>query len=56
MEVQRVPDGLEAIPPGPQLAALLASIDVAQVANEDLPVVLKARSRQRSHGQLPRRS
>jgi hypothetical protein len=49
MVVQRVPDGLEDMPPGPGLAALLASVDVARIANEDLPVVLKARSRQRSH-------
>jgi hypothetical protein len=49
MLVQRVPDGLGQMPPGPELAALLASFDVARIANEDLPVVLRARSRQRSH-------
>jgi hypothetical protein len=49
MLAQRIPDGLEALPPGPELAALLASVDVARLADEDLPVVLKARSRQRSH-------
>jgi hypothetical protein len=39
MMVQRVPDGLGQMPPGPELAALLASLDVTRIANEDLPVV-----------------
>jgi hypothetical protein len=35
--------------PGPELAAALARIDVTVLASGDLPVVLAARSRQRSH-------
>src|SRR5882757_2612096 len=37
------------MPPGPELAAALARIDVALLASGDLPVLLAARSRQRSH-------
>jgi len=49
MLVQRVSDDLAVMPPGPDLAAALAGIDVSRVASGDLPVVLAARSRQRSH-------
>jgi len=47
--VQRVSEDLAVMPPGPELAAALARIDVALLASGDLPVLLAARSRQRSH-------
>ncbi|HTF54044.1 MAG TPA: DUF222 domain-containing protein [Pseudonocardia sp.] len=49
MLVEQVPDDLEEIPPGPELAALLASLNISRVACTDLPIVLQAQSRQRSH-------
>src|SRR5882724_9741296 len=49
MLVEQVPEGLEEIPPGPELAAVLALLDVSRVAGRDLPIVLRARARQRSH-------
>jgi len=49
MLVQRVSEDLAVMPPGPELAAALARIDVSLLASGDLPVVLAARSRQRSH-------
>jgi len=49
MLVQQVPDDLATMSPGSELAAALARIDVSQVMSGDLPVVLAARSRQRSH-------
>jgi len=49
MLVEQVPDGLEEIPPGPELAVVLASLDVSRVAGGDLPIVLRAQARQRSH-------
>ena len=47
--MQRVSDDLAAMAPGPELAAALARIDVTLLASGDLPVLLAARSRQRSH-------
>jgi hypothetical protein len=47
--VQRVSDDLAAMAPGPELSAALARIDVTLLATGDLPVLLAARSRQRSH-------
>jgi len=49
MLVEQVPEGLEEIPPGPELAAVIALLDVSRVAGRDLPIVLRARARQRSH-------
>jgi len=49
MLVEQVPDGLEEIPPGPELAAILALLDIFRVAGGDLPILLRARARQRSH-------
>ncbi|HTF49673.1 MAG TPA: DUF222 domain-containing protein, partial [Pseudonocardia sp.] len=51
MLVEQVPDGLEEIPPGPELAAILASLDISRVAGGDLPIVLRAQARQRSHNE-----
>lgn len=50
-QVVALPEDLAAMPPGPGLAAGLASIDLAATANEDLPVVLQARYRQVAHEQ-----
>jgi len=49
MLVEQVPDRLEEIPPGPELAAALASLNISRVAGGDLPIVLRAQARQRSH-------
>jgi hypothetical protein len=49
MLVEQVPDGLEDISPGPELAAVLASLNISRVAGGDLPIVLRAQARQRSH-------
>ncbi|WP_197040377.1 HNH endonuclease signature motif containing protein [Pseudonocardia halophobica] len=50
-QVVALPKDLAAMPPGPELAAALASIDLAATANEDLPVLLQARYRQVAHEQ-----
>ncbi len=42
-------DGLATVPPGPELAAALAVIDVATVPNDQLLTVLRAQSRQAAH-------
>lgn len=46
-----VPEGLAAMPPGPALAAVLATLPVATVPNDDIVEVLLARSRQLAHAQ-----
>ncbi|MEU7813536.1 hypothetical protein [Pseudonocardia sp. NPDC049154] len=50
-QVVALPEDLAAMPPGPELAAVLAAIDLAETANEDLPVLLQARYRQVAHEQ-----
>ena len=49
--VQPVPKGLAAVPPGPELACLLAGIDLTRVCNDDVVDVLRALSRQLAHDQ-----
>lgn len=49
MTTQQLPEGLAALPPGPELAAALASIDYSQIVNGDMPAVLRAQARQRAH-------
>ena len=44
-----IPEGLDRLPPGPVLGALLASIDVDRVSAYDRVVVLRALQRQASH-------
>ena len=46
---QQLPDGLATLPPGLELAAVLASIDYSRVVNGDMPLVLRAQARQRAH-------
>ena len=46
-----VPPGLADLPPGPELGALLAGIDVSRVPNARILDVLKAESRQLAHQQ-----
>ncbi|MFP5073172.1 hypothetical protein ACLFMI_26380, partial [Pseudonocardia nantongensis] len=48
---QAVPEGLAVLPPGPELSALLAGLDLSQVPNDDIVDVLIARSRQLAHDQ-----
>jgi hypothetical protein len=47
--VVEVIEALAELPPGPQLAAALADIDVAQVPNNELLPLLTAQSRQSAH-------
>jgi hypothetical protein len=49
MESGQVTMGLAELPPGPELAAALATVDLAQVPNGEIITVLQARSRQRAH-------
>jgi len=51
MQVVELPDGFPEIPPGPVLAAVLAGLDLAQVANDDVVTVLRAQHRQVAHEQ-----
>jgi len=51
MEAQRVPEGMAEMPPGPELAAVLAGLDVDAVANGDTVAVMQAWSRQLAHDQ-----
>ncbi|HEV7932680.1 MAG TPA: DUF222 domain-containing protein [Actinomadura sp.] len=44
--VRELPEGLVEMPPGPELAAALASVDRSGLSGFDLVVVLRARSRQ----------
>jgi hypothetical protein len=46
-----LPDGLADMPPGPELAATLASIDRHRVSGFDMVVLLQARSRQLAYEQ-----
>ena len=46
-----IPAGLDETAPGPELGAVLASIDVATVSGYDQVVVLKAQQRMVSHHQ-----
>src|SRR3954447_10492969 len=48
---QLLPDGLADIPPGPGLAAVLATIDLGRLSGTDCVEVLRARHRQASHEQ-----
>ncbi|MDN5914736.1 MAG: HNH endonuclease [Pseudonocardia sp.] len=48
---QVVPEGLAAMPPGPELACLLADVDPTLVPNDDVVDVLQACSRQLAHYQ-----
>lgn len=50
-EAVEVPEGLAALPPGPALAAVLAGINLAAVANNELLPMLRAQSRQAAHEQ-----
>ncbi len=49
LAVQEIPEGLHTMPPGPELSAALASIDVAKVRGYDRVVVLEAHQRMVSH-------
>jgi hypothetical protein len=49
MESAQVTTGLAELPPGPELAAALSTIDLARVPNGEIVAVLRARSRQRAH-------
>lgn len=46
-----LPEGLAELPPGPALAAALASIDRAGLSGYDMVILLQARSRQLAHEQ-----
>lgn len=48
---QLIPEGLAEMVPGPELAALLAGIDIHAVTGADAVEVLRARARQLSHEQ-----
>ncbi|MDN5915573.1 MAG: hypothetical protein L0I76_10780, partial [Pseudonocardia sp.] len=48
---QPVPEGVAAMPPGPELAALLDSLTPTLVPNDDIHDVLLACSRQLAHAQ-----
>jgi hypothetical protein len=48
---ESVPAGLDAMEPGPQLAGLVASIDVTRVSGHDRVIVLRAHARLVSHYQ-----
>ena len=48
---QAIPRGLAAMPPGPTLAAMLATIDLSRLSGTDCVAVLRARQRQASHEQ-----
>jgi len=50
-DTEPIPPGLDAMPPGPVLAALLSSIDVDRVSGYDRVVVLRAQQRMGSHFQ-----
>jgi uncharacterized protein DUF222 len=49
--VTGLPDGLAELPPGPALAAALASIDRTGLSGYDMVVLVRARSRQLAHEQ-----
>ncbi|RAY11207.1 HNH endonuclease [Actinomadura craniellae] len=47
----RLPEGLEEMPPGPELAAVLAGIDRSRLSGYDTVTVLRARARQIAYDQ-----
>jgi len=51
LEVAGIPRGLDAMPPGPPLAAILSSIGVDQLAGRDAIIFVRAQRRQISHDQ-----
>lgn len=48
---QQLPDDLETVPPGPELAALLASVDRQSLSARDRLRLAQARNRLASHVQ-----
>jgi hypothetical protein len=50
-DVAAIPQGLDAMPPGPPLAAILSSIDVDQLQGRDAILFARAQRRQISHDQ-----
>ena len=50
-EVVGIPQGLDAMPPGPRLAAVLSSIDVERLNGRDAVLFARAQQRQISHDQ-----
>src|SRR5258706_13238617 len=46
-----VPEDLAAMPPGPELAAVLAGLDHRAVPNDEVVTVMEAHSRQLAHEQ-----
>ncbi|MGH3565647.1 MAG: HNH endonuclease signature motif containing protein [Pseudonocardia sp.] len=50
-EAQRVPVGLAVMPPGPELAAVLAGVDLDQAVAGDAVELLRASARQLAHDQ-----
>ena len=48
-ERECVPEGLADMPPGPELAAVLAGIDRSRLNGHDLVIVIRARMRQRAY-------
>jgi hypothetical protein len=46
-----LPEGLAAMPPGPELAAVLAGLDRRRLNGHDLVVVMAAQARQVAHEQ-----
>jgi hypothetical protein len=50
-DVAGIPRGLDAMPPGPQLAAMLSSIDVEGLEGRDVILFARAQQRQISHDQ-----
>jgi hypothetical protein len=51
MQVTAVPGGVADMPPGPELAAALAGLELARVPNEQVVDVLRAQARQLAHEQ-----
>lgn len=51
LEVAGIPRGLDAMEPGPQLAAILSAIDVDQLSGRDAVMFARAQQRQISHEQ-----
>jgi hypothetical protein len=49
VESARVTAGLAELPPGPGLAAALATVELSEVPNGEIIAVSRARSRQRAH-------
>jgi hypothetical protein len=51
IEQRVLPEGLAAVPPGPELARLLAGVDRSTLDGRDVVSLLQARSRQLAHDQ-----